>query len=351
MHRLLRTAAPSSTELRITSSIRPTQMNSTDQVTMVADQLLDQNTMAADELRDQITLAPEKLPVPNPALSACSTNNCLRGLAQGYMVLASWLSSVWVWRTCVIDMPRRPIIIDGEDAVGAGAALVAGRRRGRGWSGGGPTGQGRGQADPRGFNGDDAFASDPEDDYVILIPLSHIFALMLRALKLPSATYQHKPYPGNESCVTVTFNSSLQLIDGLLVPTSISGVISKNCDEADDSAAMAAIKFMEDVCGKEVRDYHYIHVKRLESKVTHLIRLLVAANKTIKKARRGWYYAARYMNSYSNQIQNTTVTRYLRGHDSTKWAMKTALASTGKLAKRLRYIGMKSEQRLETTVW
>ncbi|XP_037460014.1 uncharacterized protein LOC119330967 [Triticum dicoccoides] len=250
-------------------------MNSTDQglqVTMVADQLLDQNAMAADELRDQITLAPEKLPVPNPAPSACSTNNCLRGLAQ-------------------------------------------------------------------------------EDDYVILIPLSHIFALMLRALKLPPATYQHKPYPGNESCVTVTFNSSLQLIEGLLVPTSISGVISKNCDEAEDSAAMAAIKFMEDVCGKEVRDYHYIHVKRLESKVTHLIRLLVAANKTIKKARRGWYYAARYMNSYSNQIQNTTVTRYLRGHDSTKWAMKTALASTGKLAKRLRYIGMKSEQHLETTVW
>ena len=51
-------------------------------VAMVADQLLDQNVMAADELRDQITLAPEKLPVPNPAPSACSTNNCLRGLAQ-----------------------------------------------------------------------------------------------------------------------------------------------------------------------------------------------------------------------------------------------------------------------------
>ena len=157
---------------------------------------------------------------------------------------------------------------------------------------------------------------------------------MLQALKLPPATYHHKTYPGNESRVTVTFNSSLHLIDGLLVPTSISGVISKNCDEAEDNAAMAAIRFMEDVCGKEIRDYHYIHVKRLENKVTHLVRLLVAANKTIKKAHRGWYYAVRYMSSYSNQIHNTIAARRLRGQDSTKRAMKTALASMGKLAKK-----------------
>ncbi|XP_037432475.1 uncharacterized protein LOC119299343 [Triticum dicoccoides] len=167
---------------------------------------------------------------------------------------------------------------------------------------------------------------------------------MLQALKLPPAIYHHKTYPANESRVTVTFDSSLQLIDGLLVPTSISGVISKNCDEAEDSAAMAAIRFMEDVCGKEIRDYHYIHVKRLENKVTHLVRLLNAANKTIKKAHRRWYYAARYMSSYSTQIQNTAAARHIRGRDNTKRAMKTALPSTGKLAKRLRYIGMKSEQ-------
>ena len=153
--------------------------------------------------------------------------------------------------------------------------------------------------------------------------------------------------------MTVTFNSSLQLIDGLLVPTSISRVMPKNCDEAEDSAAMAAIRFMEDICGKETRDYHYIHVKRLENKVTHLVRLLVAANKTIKKARGGWYYAVRYMSSYSTQIQNTTAARRLRGCDNTKAAMKTTLASAEMLAKRLCYIGMKSEQRLETTdsIW
>ncbi|XBH87639.1 hypothetical protein VPH35_075059 [Triticum aestivum] len=67
--------------------------------------------------------------------------------------------------------------------------------------------------------------SEPkEDDYVILIPHSHIFALMLQALKLPPATYHHKTCP-------------------------------------EDSAAIAAIRFMEDACGKEIRDYHYSHVK------------------------------------------------------------------------------------------
>eukprot|EP00494_Astrolonche_serrata_P000389 UN00392 len=86
--------------------------------------------------------------------------------------------------------------------------------------------------------------SEPkEDGHVILIPHSHIFALMLQALKLPPANYHHKTYPGNNSRVTVTFNSSLQLIDGLRVQTSISGVISNNYDEAEDSAAIAAIRF------------------------------------------------------------------------------------------------------------
>ncbi|XP_044327209.1 uncharacterized protein [Aegilops tauschii subsp. strangulata] len=125
-----------------------------------------------------------------------------------------------------------------------------------------------------------------EDYYVILIPHSHIFALMLQALKLPPAIYHHKTYPGNESRVTVTFNSSLQLFDGLLVPTSIAGVVSNNYDEAEDSAAIAAIRFMEEACGKEIRDYHYTHVKKLENQVTHLVKLLVAANKTIKKVRK-----------------------------------------------------------------
>ena len=91
-----------------------------DQNAMATNKLPDQITMAAEELPVEIALANEELPVPNPPPSACSTNNCLWGLAQ-------------------------------------------------------------------------------EDDYVILIPHSHIFALMLQALKLPPATYHHKTCPGNES--------------------------------------------------------------------------------------------------------------------------------------------------------
>ncbi|KAF7097574.1 hypothetical protein CFC21_099375 [Triticum aestivum] len=159
--------------------------------------------------------------------------------------------------------------------------------------------------------------SEPkEDGHVILIPHSHIFALMLQALKLPPANYHHKTYP-------------------------------------EDSAAIAAIRFMENACGKEIRDYHYTHVERLENQVTLLERYLDEAKKRIKKVRKGWFYAVRYMSSYSTQIQNTTAARRLRGQDSTKGAMKTALASTRKLAKRLRCIGLKSEQCLETTdsIW
>ncbi|KAF7020296.1 hypothetical protein CFC21_033413 [Triticum aestivum] len=190
-----------------------------------------------------------------------------------------------------------------------------------------------------------------EDDYLILIPQASIFALVLQALKLPPAIYRRKICLGNMHCVTVTFNSSLELFDGLLVPTSISGMISNNYEDAEDSVAIEAIRYMENAYGKEITDYNYNHAKKLQNQVTHLLRL--PANKTIKKIRRGWHYAVRYMDSYSAQIQNTAAARRFRGQDNTRGVMKKALASIGKLAKRLRYIGMKSEQRLETTnsIW
>lgn len=188
-----------------------------------------------------------------------------------------------------------------------------------------------------------------DDDYLIVIPYAHIFDLMLKALKLPPASYHHKICPGGKNRVTVTFNTSLQLLDGLLVPTSISGAILDGYEDAEDSASIEAIRYMEHAYGREIRDYHYTHVKRLENQVKHLVTWLVAANEAIKKLRKGWYYAVRYMSSYSAQIQNTTTARQLRGQDSTKGVMKASLASIEILTQRLRYIAMKSEQRLDTT--
>ncbi|XP_037481382.1 uncharacterized protein LOC119359178 [Triticum dicoccoides] len=188
-----------------------------------------------------------------------------------------------------------------------------------------------------------------EDAYLIVIPYAHIFDLMLKALKLPPASYYHKICPGGKNRVTVTFNCLLQLIDGLLVPTSISGAILHAYEDAEDNAAIAAIRYMENAYGREMRDCHYTHVKRLENEVKHLVRWLVAANKTIKKLCKGWYYAVRYMSSYSIQMQNTTTTRHLKGQDNTKRAMKSSLASIEKLTERLCYIGTRSEHRLETT--
>ena len=188
-----------------------------------------------------------------------------------------------------------------------------------------------------------------ENDYLIVIPYAHIFDLMLKALKLSPASYYHKICPGGKNHVTVTSNSSLQLLDGLLVPTSISGAILDGYEDAEDSAAIEAIRYMENAYGREMRDYHYTHVKRLENQVKHLVKWLVASNKTIKKLRKTCYYAVRYMSSYSAQIENTTTARHLKGRDSTKGIMKTALASIEGLTQRLRYIAMKFERRLEAT--
>ena len=188
-----------------------------------------------------------------------------------------------------------------------------------------------------------------ENDYLIVIPYAHIFALMLKALKLPPATYYHKICPGGKNRVTVTFISTLELLDGSLVPSSIPGAILDSYEDAEDSAAMEAIRFMENAYGKEMRGYHYTHVKRLENQVTHLVKWLTSSNETIKKLRKTCYYAVRYMSSYSAQIENTTAARHLKGQDNTKGVMKTALASIEGLTQRLRYIAMKFEQRLEAT--
>lgn len=47
-------------------------------------------------------------------------------------------------------------------------------------------------------------------------------------------------------------------------------------------------------------------------------------------------------------LQNTTTVRHLKGQDDTKGVMIAALIGIEELAKRLRFIGMKLEQRLET---
>ncbi|XBI37447.1 hypothetical protein VPH35_122754 [Triticum aestivum] len=162
-----------------------------------------------------------------------------------------------------------------------------------------------------------------DNDYLIVIPYAHI-GLMLQALKLPPATYQHKIYPGG---IARWFTSM----------------------KMQKTAAMEAIRSMENAYGKEMRGYHYTHVKRLENQVTHLVKWLTSSNETIKKLRKTCYYAVRYMNSYSARIENTTAARHLKGQDNTKGVMKTALASIEGLTQRLRYIAMKFEQRLEAT--
>lgn len=187
-----------------------------------------------------------------------------------------------------------------------------------------------------------------DDASVIVIPYAHNFDLMLKALNLPPTLYRHKICPGGKFHVTVTFSSSLELLDGLLAPNSISGMLSTDYEEAEDSAAIEAIRYMENACNREIRDYHYTHVKKLENQIRCMVWWLFATNETIKKLRKGWYYAVRYMSSYSDQIQNTTSARHLRGQDGTKGVMKAALASIEELTERLRYIGMKSEQHLET---
>lgn len=102
------------------------------------------------------------------------------------------------------------------------------------------------------------------------IPYAIILNIMLEALGLPLPHYEEKVHPNEKVCVPVTFNTSLLLFEGALVPKSIYGIISVDADEAEHSAAIEAIRYVEDSCDTKIRDYNYNEVKRLQQENSRL---------------------------------------------------------------------------------
>lgn len=69
---------------------------------------------------------------------------------------------------------------------------------------------------------------------IVKIPYATILDLMLGALGLSVPRYEEKVYANKKVCITITFNTSMLLFEGALMPRSIYDVISVDADEDHD---------------------------------------------------------------------------------------------------------------------
>lgn len=90
----------------------------------------------------------------------------------------------------------------------------------------------------------------------------------------------------------------------------------------------SAIKYMENSCNKDVRDYNYNQMRRLEQQNRHLMKLLTPANNSSDKLAKSWFLAVRYMSYFSEQIKNTAAIHFSLGQDIIDGIMGRALSTS-----------------------
>ena len=83
---------------------------------------------------------------------------------------------------------------------------------------------------------------------------------------------------------------------------TITGVCSANQEVAEDSAAVAAIRYMENATNTVVMDLNYAWFKRMQQDNGYLRLRLDEAFEAIGKLSKGSLIALRYMCAFSDQL-------------------------------------------------
>jgi hypothetical protein len=138
----------------------------------------------------------------------------------------------------------------------------------------------------------------------------------------------------------------------------IYGVKSINVAAADHTAAVAAIRYMENATRTMVRDLNYGRLKQLEEENTYQIKQLEEENRNLRiqlrktqikaeKFSRGWFLCVRFMCFFSAQLCNVAVLSYHGRVEGINDSMKNALSSLYWIARGLKSRGAKVDTRLE----
>ena len=134
---------------------------------------------------------------------------------------------------------------------------------------------------------------------------------LLKQLEFPMAQYERAVYDDGKVCITVIFQASKWSCNGSPVPMRISGVRSLNGNLAEHTAAVAAIRYLENATNTVVKDLSYNRLKEVQEENMHLKNQLADVKRQIKRANvrskklaRGWFLAVRNMFSFSAQFSN-----------------------------------------------
>lgn len=217
-----------------------------------------------------------------------------------------------------------------------------------------------------------AFSTNQQDAQKLLtVPGRLILDEMLTQLGFPLAQYEHRRYEDYKVCVTVIFQTSKLTSQGSRVPVSISGVKTMDTTVAEHTAAVAAIRYLENVTNTVVKDLSYNLLKetrdenellktelkdikkqlqqaRMEtSKLAVVKRQLKKSGEKGRRLARGWFYSVRSMFSFSAQFYNVAILNNFAEQEIVSDDMKAAFATIYEAARMLRSKSNRLETKLE----
>ena len=182
---------------------------------------------------------------------------------------------------------------------------------------------------------------------VLMIPGKLILDSILDQLGLPAAVYRRRVYKDYKTCVTVIFQPSRLSFQASSLPMAICGVRSMDVAVGEHTAAIEAIRYINNSSNTAVKDLNYSRLRQMENENEVLKNKLKDANIRGEKLARGWFYYVRHMCSFSQQFHNMAVLSYFGGQEVTNDSMKAAFVNIEWITQRLKSIGARLETKLE----
>ena len=127
----------------------------------------------------------------------------------------------------------------------------------------------------------------------------------------------------------------------------ISGIWSTDYKEAEDSASMQVIRYIEKNANVVVRDVNYGCLKDLEDQNKNMKLQLEEAKQCKDKLAKGWFLAVRNMHSFSQQISSVVLLNYSLQESPVDDLWNALLCNIADMGFRLKNIGLELEERLE----
>uniref|UniRef100_A0ACD5THP9 Uncharacterized protein n=1 Tax=Avena sativa TaxID=4498 RepID=A0ACD5THP9_AVESA len=141
-----------------------------------------------------------------------------------------------------------------------------------------------------------------------------IFDDILEQLGLPMAQYEQRTHQSGKISITVIFQLPIVPCHSSPHTARIDGIESFDVALAEHTAAVEAIRYMQDVAGIVAKDLNYNLLQHADEENRRLQKQLETVKLQVKKETikskklaRGWFWAVRKMFSFSSQFHNVAV--------------------------------------------